>query len=70
MSELSSGTKGALAELRVAPHLIALGFEVARHSPCVRRTVPNPASNVTSTRIKWSRLNYGRYPPATDNLPV
>jgi hypothetical protein len=30
MSELSSGTKGAMAELRVAIHLMGLGFHVAR----------------------------------------
>ena len=30
MSELSSGTKGAMAELRVATHLMGLGFHVAR----------------------------------------
>src|SRR6266851_997798 len=30
MSELSCGTKGALAELRVAIHLMGLGFHVAR----------------------------------------
>ncbi len=30
MSELSSGTKGAMAELRVAIHLMGLGFHVPR----------------------------------------
>jgi len=30
MSELSSGTKGAMAELRVSIHLMGLGFHVAR----------------------------------------
>jgi hypothetical protein len=30
MNELSSGTKGAMAELRVSIHLMGLGFHVAR----------------------------------------
>jgi len=42
MSELSSGTKGALAELRVAAHLITLGFEVARmlNAPILLLEIP------------------------------
>lgn len=50
MSELSSGTKGALAELRVAAHLITLGFEVAR------MLSPNGPTDLFATKGKGRRI--------------
>jgi len=48
--ELSTGTKGALAELRVASHLITLGFEVAR------MLSPNGPTDLFATKGKGRRI--------------
>jgi len=57
MSELSSGTKGAMAELRVSIHLMGLGFHVVSKSGLQVVEYDGRVSNVYSNPDWMARDN-------------